>query len=504
MPAPQPEDVRPRPMRSRAVRIVVVGGGIAGLAAAHRLVELAAAQQVPLDLILLEARDRLGGIIATERIEDFLVEGGPDSFLAEKPWASALCERLGIADHLIPTRDTHRRTFVVDRGRLVPLPDGFLVLGPSRLIPAWRSPLLSWRGKARMTMELLLPRGRVDGDESVGGFVTRRFGREVLDRVVQPLVSGIYGADPSTVSLAATMPRFMEMERRYRSITWALARSRARRRGAAGSGPRWNLFVTPAEGMEALVTCLARRLPPASLRLRRRVTAVGQSAGPHPWRVDLVDGTAIMSDAVILATPAPRTARLVSSVDPELGRLLEAVPYASSATVTLAYRRTDLRHPLDGFGFVVPQTEGRPVLACTFSSVKYPGRAPDDHVLLRAFMGGAAHRGLLDRDDESLVASAAQEFAALLGVHAPPRLARVHRHAAAMPHYLVGHAERVAAMRAHAARYPGLALAGNAYEGIGIPDCIHSGEVAAEQVMAAAAGRPDKAPAPAFRVSPIR
>ncbi|HKV43066.1 MAG TPA: protoporphyrinogen oxidase, partial [bacterium] len=452
--------------------------------------ELAAAQHTALDLILLEARDRLGGIIVTERIDDFLVEGGPDSFLTEKPWALALCQRLGIADRLIPTRATHQRTFVVDRGRLVPLPDGFLVLGPSRLVPAWRSPLLTWRGKARMTMELVLPRGRTEGDESVGAFVTRRFGREVLDRVVQPLISGIYAADPSTVSLAATMPRFLEMERRHRSITWALARSRAQRRGAAGSGPRWSLFVAPADGMEALATTLAGRLPPASVRLRRRAIAVGRSAGPRPWRVDLVDGTTIVSDGVILATPASRTARLVSVVDPELSRLLEAVPHASSATVTLAYRRADLRHALDGFGFVVPKAEGRPILACTFSSVKYPGRAPEDHVLLRAFMGGAAHRGLLDRDDESLVAAAGEELGALLGVQGPPRLVRVHRHAAAMPHYLVGHVERAAAMQAQAARHPGLALAGNAYEGIGIPDCIHSGEAAAEQVMA--------------RVSPIR
>lgn len=490
-------------MRGEAVRIAVVGGGIAGLAAAHRLVELSAAKSIPLDLILLEARNRLGGIVLTEHIDGFLIEGGPDSFLTEKPQALALCDRLGIADRLIPTRDTHRRTFVVHRGRLVPLPDGFLLLGPSRLFPVWRSPLLSWRGKVRLMMDLVLPRGPADGDESVGAFVARRFGAEVLDRLVQPLVSGIYTADPASVSLAATMPRFREMERRHRSITWALARSRAHRGGAAGSGPRWGLFVAPADGMEALIASLARRLPPASVRLRRRVTAVTRSSGPRMWRVDLLDGTTILADGVILATPAHRTAREIAGLDPELGRLLEAIPYASSATVTLAYRRPDIRHALEGFGFVVPQAEGWPILACTFSSVKYPGRAPDDQVLLRAFLGGTAHRALLDRDDGALTAVAEQALGTLLGIQASPRLVRVHRHVAAMPQYLVGHPDRVAAIQARAARHAGLALAGSAYEGVGIPDCVRSGEAAAERVLAWASGERSEGAAPsAPRVSP--
>ena len=471
-----------------AVRVVVVGGGISGLAAAHRLIELSVGWPVPLELVLFESRDRLGGIIATERAGGCIIEAGPDAFLTEKPWGVALCERLGLADRLIPTRESPRRTFVLHRGRLEPLPDGFALLGPSRLGPVLRSPLLSWRGRLRLAMDLVLPRGRVDGDESVGAFVARRFGREVLDRVVQPLVSAVYTADPRAISLSATMPRFREMERRHRSIAWALARSATRRRDAEGSGPRWSLFVTLAGGMQDLVESLARRLPASAVRLRQGVTAVVPSDGPRRWRVDLAGGGTMAADGVIVATPAPQTARLVAALDPDLGRLCEAIPYASSATVTLAYRRADIGHPLDGFGFVVPRSAGRAILAGTFSSVKFPDRAPEGQALLRAFLGGALQQGLLDRDDDALAAAAEQDLADVLDIRARPILIRVHRHPAAMPQYLIGHQERVSAITAQASRHAGLALAGAAYWGVGIPDCIRSGEEAAERVLEGVTG----------------
>ncbi|HYM91285.1 MAG TPA: protoporphyrinogen oxidase [bacterium] len=482
---------KPQPLPSRAelLRVVVVGGGIAGLAAAHRLVELGRARRPPVELVLVEARDRLGGVVATERADGYLIEEGPDSFLTEKPWGLSLCDRLGLTGGLVPTREGSRRTFIVCRGRLVPLPDGFLVLAPSRLGPILRSPLLSWRGKLRLAMDLVLPKRQAGGDESVGAFVTRRFGREVLDRVVQPLVSGIYGADPFDVSLAAAMPRFVEMERQHRSIIRALRRAQDRRPAVEESGPRWSLFVTLAGGMGELVSAAARRLPPASVKLRRRVTSLARSRGPRPWRVNLADGTALLADGVILAIPAPRAARLVAGLDPDLGRALAAISYASSAIVTLAYRREEIRHALDGFGFVVPHAEDRQILGCTFSSLKFPGRAPDGVVLLRVFLGGARARELLDRDDAALGAAAQQELEPLLGISGSPHLVRVHRHVAAMPQYQVGHAERVAAIEGGVARHPGLAVAGNALGGVGIPDCIHSGERAAERVLAQAQGQ---------------
>jgi protoporphyrinogen/coproporphyrinogen III oxidase len=463
------------------VRLVVVGGGLSGLATAHRAVELAREQGRALDLTLLEAADRLGGTIQTERREGFLVECGPDSFLSEKPWALALCRRLGVEDRLVRTDDRFRRTFVVVRGRLHPLPEGFQLLAPTRLGPFMSSRLFSWPGKLRMACELLLPRGG-HPDESLGAFVRRRLGREALERVAQPLVAGIYTADPDELSLQATMPRFPEMERRERSLIWALWRAaRAAPVQHAASGARWSLFVTFADGMEELVRVLATRLPPGAVRLKERVVSIGREDGE--WRVATVGGGVTVADAVIVSSEAHQAARLLRYLDPGLAHLLDDIPYASSATVTLAYRRADIRHPLDGFGFVVPRVERRPIIAATFSSVKYAGRAPEGHALLRVFLGGALNESILTGDDAALLAMARAELADLLGATAEPLWSRVARHPRAMPQYHVGHLTRVETIERTVARYPGLRLAGGAYRGVGIADCVHSGEEAARVLL---------------------
>lgn len=469
--------------RSEVPRIAVVGGGITGLAAAHRLVELAASRRMMVEPILVEALDRLGGTISTEYAGGYLIEGGPDSFLTEKPWAVDLCTRLGLAGHLIPTHPRQRRTFVLQRGRLLPLPDGFQLIAPSRLMPLWRSPVLSWRGKLRATSELILPPRPSQEDESVGEFVARRFGKELLDRVVQPLVSGIYAADPSAVSLLATMPRFAEMERVQGSVIRALRRSAHQRELRGGSGPRWSLFAAPAGGMQELVFAIAQRLPPSSVKLRRRVTSLAHAGGARSWRVNLADGATLLVDGVVLAVPAPRAARLVGGFDPALGDELTAIRYHSSAVVTLGYERASVRHALNGFGFVVPRTERRPILACSFSSLKFPGRAPDGSVLLRVFVGGYWAQDVLAQDDTALAGTTQRQLHDILGLSSPPVLVRVHRHPAAMPQYDVGHADRAEAIRRRVARHPGLAIAGNALSGVGIPDCIHSGEQTVEQVL---------------------
>ena len=466
----------------KRVKLAVIGGGITGLAAAHRAVELARERSTELELTLVEARDRLGGTIATDHAGGFLVEAGPDSFLSEKPWALALCRRLGVEHRLVRTDDRFRRVFVWRAGRLHPLPDGFQLLAPTKLGPFVRSGHFSWPGKLRMAFDLVLPRS-VSDDESLGAFVRRRLGREALERVAQPLVAGIYTADPDDLSLAATMPRFSELERRERSVILGLWRANRRAPQAGTSGARWSLFVTFQNGMEELVTALAARLPPGSVMLKHRVDGIERRGGG--WRVLGGLGPALEADHVIVAAESYTASRLVRYVDPALATLLGEIPYASSATVTFGFRRAEVPHPLDGFGFVVPRTERRAVLACTFSSVKYPGRAPEGHALLRCFMGGALNERMLESDDPALVAGARDELRQALGITAEPVLTRVARWTKAMPQYHVGHAGRIEAIEQCAAALPGLRLAGGAYRGVGIADCVRSGEAAAERVFGA-------------------
>jgi len=466
------------------MRLVVVGGGITGLAAAHHALELARERRIALELTLVEARERLGGTIATERAGGFLIEAGPDSFLSEKPWALALCRRLGLEDRLARTDDRYRKVFVWHAGRLHPLPDGWELLAPTRLAPFLSSRLFSWPGTLRMAFDLVLPRGIAD-DESLGAFVRRRLGREALERVAQPLVAGIYTADPDDLSLTATMPRFAELEKQERSIILGLRRARRRALETGVSGARWSLFVTLKEGMEELVAALATRLQPGTVLLKQRVAGVERRG--DRWRVATAEGADLDADRVIVATESHAAARMLRYVDPTLATLLAEIPYASSATVTLGYRRADVPHPLDGFGFVVPRTEKRALLACTFSSVKYAGRAPEGDVLLRAFVGGALNEAVLELDDAPLVMRARAELREALGITAAPALARVFRWPKAMPQYHVGHLARVETIERRAGALPGLDLAGGAYRGVGIADCVRSGEAAAERALGAGA-----------------
>ena len=463
------------------MRLVVVGGGIAGLTAAHRAVEISRERETALELTVLEARDRLGGTIETEHAGGFLVETGPDSFLSEKPWGLALCRRIGLESRLVGTDDRFRRVFVWFGKRLHPVPDGFQLLAPTRLTPFVTSSLFSWPGKLRMALDVILPRGG-GGDESLGAFVRRRLGREALERIAQPLVAGIYTADPDELSLLATMPRFVELERRERSLIVGLWKASRKAPAASTSGARWSLFVSLAGGMGELIAALASRLPSDAVRLKHRVG--GTERRGVQWRVTTEEAGAIDADAVIVATETHAASRLLRYVDPPLATLLEMIPYASSATVSLGYRRADVAHPLDGFGFVVPRAEHRDLLACTFSSVKYPGRAPERHVLIRCFVGGALNAAALERSDDEIVERVRRELGEALGITAAPMLTRVARHPASMPQYAVGHVTTVETIERRLAAIPGLLLAGGGYRGVGIADCVRSGEAAADAAFA--------------------
>jgi oxygen-dependent protoporphyrinogen oxidase len=471
-------------------RVVIVGGGVSGLAAAHRLAELRS-KESPVELLLLEASDRLGGTVRTHRRDGFLIEGGPDSFISEKPEALNLARRIGLAGRIAQTNERHRRSFVVRGGRLRPTPEGFQLLAPSRMLPFLTTDIFTWRGKARMALDLLLPRRKgANGrdDESLAAFVRRRLGREALERMAQPMVGGIYTADPEVLSLRATMPRFLEMERRDRSLILAMWKAGRRagaeaRHGRGASGARYSLFLSFDEGVQVLTDALAASLPEGCARLSTKVTSLRPEGNPRRWSLTTDAGETVEADALCLALPAYASARLLRETDDALADELDAIPYASTATVNLAYRRADIPHPLDGFGFVVPFVERRATLACTFSSVKFPTRAPAGHALLRAFVGGALQPDMFDLDEERMVAAVRRDLRDLLGVEAPPLFAHVERWPRSMAQYHLGHAARVARVRELAGRLPALALCGNAFEGAGLPDCVRGGESAAERLL---------------------
>jgi len=463
---------------------VVIGGGITGLAAAHRVWEDA---RDAVEIRIIEASDRAGGVIRTEREGGFLLEGGPDSMVTDKPSAIDLCRRLGLEDRIQPTREEFRRTLIVRDGRLLPMPDAFQLMAPARLGPFLRSPVLSWRGRLTALKDLVLPRGGAacGGDESLASFVRRRLGCEILERIAQPMIGGIYTADPEKLSLASTMPRFLDMEREHRSLILALASRMRAAPGEDAAGPRYGIFVSLTGGIGALVDRLVERLPPDTVRTgaaaARLLRAPGDS--PRPWRILLEDGTDEHADGVVIAAPAPRASRVLAPLDDELARALADIDYASAAIVSLAYRRRDLPRIPEAFGFVVPHVEGRKIIAGSFSSVKYAGRAPADQLLLRIFVGGALQPDLLDADDAALARLVRRELGDLLGVRAEPTLTRVHRSPASMPQYHVGHASRVAGILRRADAHPGLALAGNAYHGVGLADCVRSGEEAGRRLL---------------------
>ena len=466
--------------------VLVVGGGIAGLSAAYGLAESAASRDSPIQCTLVEAAPRLGGKILTEQVSGFVIEGGPDSFLSQKPWGVELCRRLGLTDRVIGTNPDRRKTYVYSKGRLEELPEGLALGVPTRLGPFLGSGLLSWKGKLRLGAELLIPRRRERGDESLSSFFRRRLGDEALERIIEPLMTGIYAGDADSLSIQATFPRFPEMERQAGSIVRALLGSWRRRGQISNLSPLsgGSPFVTLQGGLSEMVQALTARLGRLSVLAGYRVRAVRVSGSPRGYEVVIEGAAPLATDALVLAVPAYDAASLIEPLDAELGALLRGIPYASTATISLGFSRKDFSHRLDGYGFVVPRIEGRALLAVTWTSSKWSHRAPDDAVLLRAYVGGAGREAVLEQSDGGLVSLVRAELRAVMGVTEVPVLARVYRWPRAMPQYLVGHLERLAAIDERLARWPGLFLTGAGYRGVGIPDCIRDGLDTAECVRA--------------------
>ncbi|HLF27454.1 MAG TPA: protoporphyrinogen oxidase [Anaerolineae bacterium] len=456
-------------------RVVIVGGGIAGLAAAYRL------QQTAPDaaITLVESEQRLGGKIVTERVAGFVIEGGPDSFLSYKPRGLGLCRELGLEDRLHGTNEKVHRTYVMRGQKLYPLPEGLSGLIPSRFGPMLKTGLISPIGKLRMGLDYVIPSRSGNGDETLAAFVQRRLGRELYDRLIEPLLSGIYAGDGAELSLGATFPQLRQAELDHGSLIRGMLA--AKQKSPSANGHRqWPAFLTPATGLVEIVEALEAKLTGVELRVGARAARV--AAAGDRFRVLLEPGDSIVADAVILATPAFVAADLISNLDSQLADTLRSIPYVSTATVSVAYPLAHIPRPLDGYGYLVPRAEGRAILACTWTSTKFPHRAPKGYGLIRAFVGRAGQEEALDGSDDDLLNLVREELRTVLGITAPPMLQRVFRWPKAMPQYTLGHLDRLTVIDRRLAAHPGLVLAGNAYRGVGIPDCIASGEAAAEQV----------------------
>jgi len=469
-----------------AKHILIVGGGIAGLSAAYNAIKKTKERGIPVQVTLVESDSRWGGKIITDRIalDDgrFIIEGGPDTFLATKPWGVALCKELDLGERLQGTNPHKKNTYVLHRNRLMLLPDGLAMMIPTNIQAILKTRLISWFGKARMGLDFLLPPIQPNGDESLGAFVSRRLGREAYENLIEPLMSGIYAGDGDALSLSSTFPYLRDLELKYGSLARGALAMRKQSVGKSVQGSR-SAFLTPTTGLAEIVEALVAYLEAnhAALCLETPVSQILK--GNSGYRVELEMGEAPQADCVILATPAYVSEALLSRLDPELAVTLKEIPYASTATISLAYRASDLPRELDGYGYVIPRHEGRRALACTWTSTKFPHRAPDGYALIRVFIGRAGQNDAMPRDTDLLVALAREELQLTLGIEAEPLISRVFVWEKSMPQYNLGHPQKLAQIAKRLENYPGLALAGNGYRGIGIPDCIHSGELAVDALL---------------------
>jgi oxygen-dependent protoporphyrinogen oxidase len=457
------------------IRVAIIGGGISGLAAAFALEQHRRAGKV--EYTLYEGSPRLGGVLRTEHIQGCIVEAGPDSFITEKPWVAELCRTLGLGDQLIGSNDATRKTYILLRGRLLPMPDGLMFMVPTKILPTGFSPLFSWTTKLRMARELFQAPRATNGDESVASFIARHYGVEMVDRLADPLLSGIYGGEAANLSMQAVMPRFAEMERTHGSLGRAMLAARKKTPARATAPP---LFTSLKNGMQHLVNTLVPQLNQSCLLMNTAVESVQVHAGG--WNINTAKG-AEHFEAIILAVPAPIAANVLSTCSPELSRELASIEYTSSINVALGYDGAVRRALPAGFGFLVPRSEGRRMLAATFVHNKFPHRAPNDRALLRCFFAGSNAENIWQLSDEAIIATARKELQQILGLRSTPLFARVYKWNSAMAQYGVGHLERLKRIERLRRQLPGLALAGNAYRGIGIPDCVRSGQDAAASLM---------------------
>src|SRR5271157_2596481 len=460
-------------------RIAIIGGGISGLSAAYTIEEKRQSG-TDVEYVLFESSPRLGGVLVTDRVDGCLVEAGPDSFLTEKPWAADLCAKIGLGDQLIGSNDSERKTYIVTKGKLVVMPDGLMFMVPTKILPTVLSPLFSLRTKMRMAAEWFHPPHKASEDETVAEMVKRHYGSEMVDLLADPLLSGVYGGEASQLSVRAVLPRFADMEAKHGSLGRAMLAAR-RKMGAAANVPARPLFTSLKEGMQQMVDALVARLDANALKTSSSVQSVMQQN--DAWTVS-AGYQSDQFDAVIIATPAHAAADLLQGADENLSRDLGEIQYSSSVTVTLGYDEKVRRSLPPGFGFLVPRSEGRRMLAATFVHNKFPHRAPEDRALVRCFLGGARDEQILEASEEEILQIVRGELRQIIALDSEPLFTRVYKWKSSMAQYSVGHLERLQRIESLRQKLPGLALAGNGYNGIGVPDCVRSGTEAAGKILA--------------------
>jgi oxygen-dependent protoporphyrinogen oxidase len=475
-------------MSSKPFQVVIIGGGISGLSTAFFLMEEAKKNQLHVECTVVEREARWGGKILTNNTPEFLIEGGPDSFLTSKPWAMELCHTLGLEGQLIPTNAENNRTFSLCRGVLRELPQGLLAFRPQRVDTLVSGGLLSWRGLLRMGAERYWPKSSsCDLDESLGSFFRRRFGSEAFDYLIEPLVAGIYAGDADELSIEATFPRFRELEQQYGSVIKGMRAVQAKAGMASKSpGSPSSLFMTLRNGLGELIQTLIQRLTDQGVQLIagsscREVQVPAQNK--EVFQINLENQTLLTADTVVLATPTFQTAEIIRTFQPEAAGVLDEISYTSTATISMAYSTEAVAGHIRGFGFVVPRKEQRPLMAGTWTSLKWPYRSQKEVTLIRCYVGGRGREDVLEKNDEQLVELVRQELQSIVGITSPPNYTEVHRWVRGMPQYVIGHQARIVKIKDLLLPWPKLHISGAGLYGIGIPDCIREGRRVADSVM---------------------
>ncbi len=458
--------------------VIVLGAGISGLACAHQLKEKAPLLRV----LVIDSASRIGGTIQTTKRDGFIIERGPDSWVSEKKEAIELIQKLGLEDKLISTADTNRRSFILRNGRLRAVPEGFHMIAPSNIGAFLISDIMRLSGKMRMLLELMIPAKRNTLDESIQSFIERRLGREAYDYIAQPMVGGVYTGDPAQLSANILLQRFVDMEHKHGSLIRAMLKNKHKETTHKDSGPRYSLFMSLNEGMQTLVDALGTSISKDAIKLDSKIESIHYQAKRPYWQISMA-GQSLKANALVMAIPPYVSADLLDDVSSEIAHKLRSIRYESVLTLNMAFKRAQIKHKLNGFGFVVPSKEKKPMIACGFSSIKFPNRAPYGHTLLRAFVGGPFGKTYFDMDQDELIWKIRQELKGIIGLEGKPLFIESGRYTNAMPQYVLGHDELVNEVESLSRSLNGLHLCGNAFKGVGIPDCIRGAQVVANKII---------------------